>query len=328
MTSTWRIKRHGRVNVGDCEGPVLELELALVAGQHDIGGLVQEGSHPPIPAFRDAAGVVDLSRLMAPWNQTQIGANISGSADARRIVDRSHKGERCQLSDAWDGHEPAAGRRGSCHTSHVGVDRGARRHHCGSCRNQSPHGGRKTGDPLACFKSLVDEGDGKRAGQSDPNTTAKPRICFSRVTRWPTSFLRAPISERTAWADKDFTCTGLKKPVRAKCARPRASLRSVLWVASDLSAWYRPAGRNLSGSEIPVWTECPSRTEGLSPRAGTRATAPWIPPGRVAHHTLSPARSICRGPQAPRWRSPSDLGVQCDPDRRSSPRHRRAALCE
>ena len=33
-------------------------------------------------------------------------------------------------------------------------------------------------------------------------------------------------------------CTiDVKKPVRAKCASPRASLRSVLWVASDLSAW-------------------------------------------------------------------------------------------
>ena len=31
--------------------------------------------------------------------------------------------------------------------------------------------------------------------------------------------------------------TGLKKPVRARCASPRASLRSVFWVASDLSAW-------------------------------------------------------------------------------------------
>ena len=30
------------------------------------------------------------------------------------------------------------------------------------------------------------------------------------------------------------TWTSLKKPVRAKCARPPASLRSVLWVASDL----------------------------------------------------------------------------------------------
>ena len=31
------------------------------------------------------------------------------------------------------------------------------------------------------------------------------------------------ISERIAWAGSDFTCTGLKKPVRARCARPRAS---------------------------------------------------------------------------------------------------------
>ena len=34
--------------------------------------------------------------------------------------------------------------------------------------NQTPHGGRETGDPLACFKSLVDEGGGERARQSDP----------------------------------------------------------------------------------------------------------------------------------------------------------------
>ena len=52
-------------------------------------------------------------------------------------------------------------------------------------------------------------------GSRTPNTTARPRIWFSRVTRWPTSFLRALINERTAWAGKDFTRTGLKNPVRA-----------------------------------------------------------------------------------------------------------------
>jgi hypothetical protein len=35
-------------------------------------------------------------------------------------------------------------------------------------------------------------------GSRIPNTTAKPRIWFSKVTRWPTSFLRAMISERSA----------------------------------------------------------------------------------------------------------------------------------
>src|ERR1700733_13509103 len=77
-------------------------------------------------------------------------------------------------------------------------------------------------------------------GSRIPHKIARTRIWFSKVTRWPTSFLRAMISERPAWADKDFTCTGLKKPVRAKCASPRASFRSVLWVAkfaSDLRGY-------------------------------------------------------------------------------------------
>jgi hypothetical protein len=56
--------------------------LAFVTGQHDIGGFVQQGPHPPVPALRDAADVVDLARLIAPWNQAQIGADISGSANA------------------------------------------------------------------------------------------------------------------------------------------------------------------------------------------------------------------------------------------------------
>jgi hypothetical protein len=49
---------------------------------------------------------------------------MSRSANAGGIIDRSDKGERGQLADAWDGHQPMSGRRGSCHTSHEGVDRG------------------------------------------------------------------------------------------------------------------------------------------------------------------------------------------------------------
>jgi hypothetical protein len=72
------------------------------------------------------------------------------------------------------------------------------RHYRGSRRNQSPHGDRETSDPLACFNGVIDEGDSERAGQSDPEHDRGPLIWFSKVTRWPTSFLRAPISERTA----------------------------------------------------------------------------------------------------------------------------------
>jgi hypothetical protein len=52
------------LTLGGREGPVLESELAFVAGQHDVGGLIQERSHAPIAAFGDAADVVDLAGLM------------------------------------------------------------------------------------------------------------------------------------------------------------------------------------------------------------------------------------------------------------------------
>ena len=47
------------------------------------------------------------------------------------------------------------------------------RHHRSPRRNQSPHGDRETGDPLACSKGVIDEGGGERAGQSDPEHDRK-----------------------------------------------------------------------------------------------------------------------------------------------------------
>ena len=47
-------------------------------------------------------------------------------------------------------------------------------------------------------------------------------------------FLGTPVTDQVA--GRDFPCTGLKNPVRARWAKPRASLRSVVCVASDASA--------------------------------------------------------------------------------------------
>ena len=125
-------------------------------GQHDVGSLLQKGPHPPIATFRDAAKVVDLPGLVAPGDQAQIGADVSGMSDARRIIDCGHKGEHGKLPDARDGHEPMAGHGSFRHAPYVGIDGGDRRHNRGSRRNQSPHGREETGRP--------------------PNTTARPRI--------------------------------------------------------------------------------------------------------------------------------------------------------
>jgi hypothetical protein len=46
-------------------------------------------------------------------------------------------------------------------------------------QRQIPHSGGETSDPLACFKSLVDERCGQRAGQSDPEHDREtPNLVF------------------------------------------------------------------------------------------------------------------------------------------------------
>jgi hypothetical protein len=55
-----------------------------------------------LTASRGRLQGMDVVRLLIVL--AQLGADVSRSADARRIVDRSHKGESGQLSYAWDGH--------------------------------------------------------------------------------------------------------------------------------------------------------------------------------------------------------------------------------
>jgi hypothetical protein len=94
--------------------------------------------------------------------------DVSRSTDARRIIDCSDKDECDQVTDAWDGHEPAAGRRGPCHAAHICVDCSDRRHDGSPRGDQTPHGGRETRGPFAGFESLVDECGGERTREPDP----------------------------------------------------------------------------------------------------------------------------------------------------------------
>src|SRR5690242_1162364 len=131
-----------------------------------MGGFVEQGPDPAVAAFGDAAGVVDLARLIAARNKAEIGPEIARALEALGIIDGRREGERGELADAGDCHQAAARIGCSDHLLDVGVDRDHSREH-----------------------------------------------------------------------GSDLTCTGLKKPVRARWASPRASLRSVLWVVSDFSAW-------------------------------------------------------------------------------------------
>jgi len=50
---------------GDRQCPFLQLECPLIARQYDVRGFVPQGSHPPVAAFGDVAGVIDLAGLIA-----------------------------------------------------------------------------------------------------------------------------------------------------------------------------------------------------------------------------------------------------------------------
>ena len=95
--------------------------------------------------------------------------------------------------------------------------------------------------PSADPDHLLDEGRAEATRQAHAEDHSQAGSGSSRVTRCPTSFLRAMISARTACAGSDFTCTGLKKPVLASCAN-RARHYGQSCASRASSAPGKPAG--------------------------------------------------------------------------------------
>src|SRR5262249_25416361 len=88
----------------NAERSLLERQIATIAGEHDIGGLVQQRADPLIADFGDAAGIVDLTGLPSPGNKAQVGADITRAAEGVRFVDGSDKGERRHVADTGYRH--------------------------------------------------------------------------------------------------------------------------------------------------------------------------------------------------------------------------------
>ena len=136
-------------SLGDGERPILELQRPLVARQHDVCGIVQQCPQAPVAAFRDAAGVVGLARLVAPRYQTEIGTDVTRSLEAAWIVDGRCEGESGERSDTRDGHEPAASLGRSHQLPDIHIDRRNGGEHSGARGEQAAHSGRQADDALA-----------------------------------------------------------------------------------------------------------------------------------------------------------------------------------
>jgi hypothetical protein len=67
-------------------------------------GLEQIGVQQAITAFGDVPAGVGFARLVAPWRETEIGADGSRSSEPRGVVDDGPVGERDHVADAGDCH--------------------------------------------------------------------------------------------------------------------------------------------------------------------------------------------------------------------------------
>ena len=75
-----------------------------------------------IAALGDAAGVVHFARLIAARHQAEIGADVARPPEAPGNIDGSREGERREMANARNRHQPAAGAASPGHLLHVGVD--------------------------------------------------------------------------------------------------------------------------------------------------------------------------------------------------------------
>lgn len=61
--------------------------FTLIAGEHDVGRFIEQGSHALVAHLGDAADIVDLAGLIATGNKTEIGTKVARAPEARRIID-------------------------------------------------------------------------------------------------------------------------------------------------------------------------------------------------------------------------------------------------
>src|ERR1051325_7207173 len=104
---------------------------------------------------------------MAPRHQTEISADVAGSAQASGIINCRCECEGRELPDTGNAHQAAACIGRSDHPSYVAVNRHNGSEHGGTRGNQTLHGSREARNSLACLESLSDECGAERTRQSD-----------------------------------------------------------------------------------------------------------------------------------------------------------------
>jgi hypothetical protein len=77
-------------------------------------------------------------------------------------VDGGCEGQRGEMADARNRHQPSAGIGSPGQLLDVGIDRCNGREHGHTCHDEAAHGGRQAVDSFACLARLRDEDGGER----------------------------------------------------------------------------------------------------------------------------------------------------------------------
>src|SRR5580704_12659430 len=105
----------------------------------------------------------------------------------------------------------------------------------------------RTGCPSIAARTRAGNWLRKPLGRTRPKVFRMPRTQFFSVVICDTIWARATSSARTAWQSRPFTVTSRYQPTRMICARPRASLASVLLTFSDSAALAWRASTQITG---------------------------------------------------------------------------------
>src|SRR5271167_555454 len=104
-----------------------------------------------------------------------------------------------------------------------------------------------TGCPSIAARTRAENWLRKPLGRTRPKVFRMPRTQFFNVVICDTIWARATSRARSAWQSRPFTVTSRYQPTRMICARPRASLASVLLTLSDSAALAWRASTQITG---------------------------------------------------------------------------------
>src|SRR6266851_3986553 len=120
---------------------------------------------------------------MAPRHQAEVSADVAGSPEASGIINCRCEGKCGELADTGNAHQPPARVGRSDHPSYVRVDRYDGASTAARAATRPRMAADRPGMPSLAWSAWWMKAGLRARGSRTPNTTARPRTWFSRVTR-------------------------------------------------------------------------------------------------------------------------------------------------